>query len=386
MKMDGGVYGLHFSRRMLRLFHCLGDGQYTKSNLWNLIVMRYHRSQSKLPFHRLVMKDIALMDEECGELAFSVLSRHTVSDHVHNKREHMDKIWKTLDIVSRNQGNMDRSPIDTGSKTRTRPHIAKKSPEVIATTNFFKRKLRELERGAFTFYLNADAYKSGKHVVPAARYGAGPVNTIDTSVSPDAMKKLILATKKKFPWHWAEDYADIMGYVLPRAGVPVDQNAPELRAFGQRPMGPLSGSDIESLSADSDGDQHAGDRDGHSDDSSVDLTTGQSPPPRAQRVRVNRMPSPIPAAPDARVASHNIDMMDPGFSIHSPPPLRSAAPRLPPYVVPATTILVGPDYESAFVSASQQVGRTKRQRKPHYPAGFVSEWPSGDTPIPSKSK
>ena len=87
--------------------------------------MRYHRSQSKLPFHRLVMKDIALMDEECGELAFSVLSRHTVSDHVHNKREHMDKIWKTLDIVSRNQGNMDRSPIDTGSKTRTRPHYRK---------------------------------------------------------------------------------------------------------------------------------------------------------------------------------------------------------------------------------------------------------------------
>ena len=123
---------------------------YPKVMLSFMLVLQHWRDTDYCGY-QMMIKNMAIFNEELGELTFAILARSTMGDHTKDDFEHMDRLFRLLavyrdvksDVVADN--NASRS-------LNWRHKIKKDGEEVTNTVLFFKQAIRQMVNGTYTSY------------------------------------------------------------------------------------------------------------------------------------------------------------------------------------------------------------------------------------------
>ena len=124
---------------------------YPKIMLLYMLVLQHWR-QSKYCGYAMMKSNMAMFNEELGELTFSILARSVLADHTRDDFEHMDRLFRLLRVYRDVKGDVVADTSGASNSLNWRHKINKVGEEVTTTELFFKRIIRQMVSGTYTSY------------------------------------------------------------------------------------------------------------------------------------------------------------------------------------------------------------------------------------------
>jgi hypothetical protein len=139
------LYRLFLAGSMLRNVKVRGTRKahdYPKMQLTNILILEYWRSIDHVAW-KMIARNVSMVNEELGEMTFSVLSRCVLGDTLKSQFDHLSKMY-TLLPVYREVKNDIRDDNGVATTISWRYNIDPEGEEVNAVTFFFKQLIRRL--------------------------------------------------------------------------------------------------------------------------------------------------------------------------------------------------------------------------------------------------
>jgi hypothetical protein len=139
------LYRLFLAGTMLRNVKVRGTRKahdYPKMQLTNILILEYWRSIDHVAW-KIIIRNMSMVNEELGEMTFSVLSRCVLGDTLKSQFEHLSKMY-TLLPVYREVKNDIRDDNGVASTISWRYNVNPDGEEVNAVTFFFNQLIRRL--------------------------------------------------------------------------------------------------------------------------------------------------------------------------------------------------------------------------------------------------
>lgn len=118
-----------------------GHRSYIQSGLLQVLIMLYQR-QHDLPIWQMLMHDTSMLNEETGEMSFSVLSRCVVGDQNAAKFEYLNKMYILIPAFVQMEDDLTGDLCKTGPKFNWRRKVKPDGEEVQAVGAFIKSMIR----------------------------------------------------------------------------------------------------------------------------------------------------------------------------------------------------------------------------------------------------
>ena len=132
---------------------------YHKIILANLCIMAYWKDINFIGY-QLINTNISLVNEELGEMTFSMLARCVLGDNYNTNIDHVNKLYALLPICKSVKDDV-LDDVSSSSSMSWRHKIDPVGSEVLAVSHFFKQKIAQLNRINFNTYDGSAAcYKS----------------------------------------------------------------------------------------------------------------------------------------------------------------------------------------------------------------------------------
>lgn len=160
--------------RLLKVFYLMkgfhtssGSQIYRRAIIQQMVIFLYLQKHN-LPAWHMFKHNLAVYNEESGEISFSMLSRCVLGDTLKFDFEHLNKMYRMMNVYLQCRGAVAE---DTHSRTmRSRSHQSYDlhSVEVNTTIAHFKKIINEMRSGQFRFY--ADRKKCFTSSIDGAKY------------------------------------------------------------------------------------------------------------------------------------------------------------------------------------------------------------------------
>ena len=197
------LYRLFFASLMLRNAKSVHWGtahNYPKLILANLLILA-HWTKTNYVAKQMMEKNISCVNEELGEMSFSILSRSVLGDHHKADIVHMNDMYSLLPMYRHIDQDIN-SDVNSSTSLSWRHKIDPDGPEVRAVTLFFRQKIDEASWQHFKTYDGSLA--SFKSRVDAAAH-------LTQSVSPLVWMEYVLMD---VPAVFKQVQVDVTGYWL----------------------------------------------------------------------------------------------------------------------------------------------------------------------------
>ena len=96
--------------------------------------------------------NIAMFNEELGELTFSILARSVLADHTRDDFAHMDRLFRLLRVYRDVKGDVVADTSGAANSLNWRHKINKLGDEVVTTELFFKKIIKQMVSGTYESY------------------------------------------------------------------------------------------------------------------------------------------------------------------------------------------------------------------------------------------
>ena len=100
----------------------------------------------------MMKSNMAMFNEELGELTFSILARSVLADHTKDDFDHMDRLFRLLRVYRDVKGDVVADTSGAANSLNWRHKINKIGEEVITTELFFKQIIRQMVSGTYQSY------------------------------------------------------------------------------------------------------------------------------------------------------------------------------------------------------------------------------------------
>ena len=147
------LYRLFFASLMLRNAKSVHWGtahNYPKLILANLLVLA-HWTKTNYVAKQMMEENISCVNEELGEMSFSILSRCVLGDHHKADIVHMNDMYSLLPMYRHIDQDIN-SDVNSSTSLSWRHKIDPDGPEVKAVTLFFRQKIDEASWQHFRTY------------------------------------------------------------------------------------------------------------------------------------------------------------------------------------------------------------------------------------------
>jgi hypothetical protein len=100
----------------------------------------------------MMKSNMAMFNEELGELTFSILARSVLADHTKDDFAHMDRLFRLLRVYRDVKGDVVADTSGAANSLNWRHKINKVGEEVVTTELFFKKIIRQMVSGTYQSY------------------------------------------------------------------------------------------------------------------------------------------------------------------------------------------------------------------------------------------
>ena len=100
----------------------------------------------------MMKSNMAMFNEELGEVTFSILARSVLAGHTRDDFAHMDRLFRLLRVYRDVKGDVVADTSGSSNSLNWRHKINKVGEEVVTTELFFKRIIRQMVSGTYTSY------------------------------------------------------------------------------------------------------------------------------------------------------------------------------------------------------------------------------------------
>lgn len=100
----------------------------------------------------MMKSNMAMFNEELGELTFSILARSVLADHTKDDFAHMDRLFRLLRVYRDVKGDVVADTSGAANSLNWRHKINKVGEEVVSTELFFKKIIRQMVSGTYQSY------------------------------------------------------------------------------------------------------------------------------------------------------------------------------------------------------------------------------------------
>ena len=177
---------------------------YPKKIMTYLLTLNYWR-HNDMPIWKMMEHNICILNEELGELYYSILSRCVLGDNIKCNFDHMNKIYKLLPIYRDIREEMF---VDNNNKDSITWHhqIPVDAPDVTATAFFFNRLIRYIVEGKHRSYDVEKEYKSQIDCTMKATKSYIPL--VYNTMIIDEMNPLITTIKTNITTNFLKDHVE----------------------------------------------------------------------------------------------------------------------------------------------------------------------------------
>jgi hypothetical protein len=178
--MENSEEMLHVIVRLLKVFYLMkgfnvksGTQQYRRAIMLQMMIFLYIKKYG-LPQWEMFLENLAVYNEESGEISFSILSRCVLGDTMKFDFDHLNKMYRMMNVYLQCR---DAVAEDSHGRTmRSRSHQSHEvnSVEVQTTVAHFKNVINKMRCGQFRWYVNGpkcfptasdgDKYAEKQHV------------------------------------------------------------------------------------------------------------------------------------------------------------------------------------------------------------------------------
>ena len=124
---------------------------YPKIMLTFMLVLRYWRVSNFCAYH-MMKNNMAMFNEELGELTFSILARSVLADHTRDDFDHMDRLFRLLRVYRDVKSDVVADNSSSANTLNWRHKINKEGDEVTSTQLFFKKIIKQMVNGTYKSY------------------------------------------------------------------------------------------------------------------------------------------------------------------------------------------------------------------------------------------
>ena len=149
MRMDDYELGMSYMYKIIKVMACLGCNEYTRPMLINACLLQYHK-RNNTTFHQMISSNFSILDEEPGEISFSILSRFVLGDHQKCKFNHVSKAYTMLNAYRHAVEQLVGEDIQMRRKSKY--EIKPDSDEVQLVQSCLRTKLLQARRNVMTEY------------------------------------------------------------------------------------------------------------------------------------------------------------------------------------------------------------------------------------------
>ena len=100
----------------------------------------------------MMKSNMAMFNEELGELTFAILARSVLADHTRDDFAHMDRLFRLLRVYRDVKGDVVADTSGAANSLNWRHKINKVGEEVVSTELFFKKIIRQMVSGTYLSY------------------------------------------------------------------------------------------------------------------------------------------------------------------------------------------------------------------------------------------
>jgi hypothetical protein len=201
--------------KMLLVMASLNVAEYTRCLMLHLNVVTQHQQQ-ETAVHEMFESNPGAMNEEGGEICFSVLARASVADTQKMKFEHMNKLYKLLHVyreITEELNDDLNGPLEEKKYSTGRFIINPESQEVLETISYFRGVIRNILAGAHTAYDGTLQGYQSKATALLHQVPQEPDKSQDLILNREKTLNHIHAQKlwleKKFQEFWVANHADV---------------------------------------------------------------------------------------------------------------------------------------------------------------------------------
>jgi hypothetical protein len=155
LKLDNLVETMSKLSKVVQLMNLLCEGRsnkYVQSTLFHLMVFAYQK-QAGLPHYKMIEESMSVINEESGEISFSVLSRCMLGDTTKKKVEHMSDMYRNIHSLRHLDSELRRK--DNGSNHGRGSWRRKFGPEdntAVQVKHFLVGHIRAIKARQYTMY------------------------------------------------------------------------------------------------------------------------------------------------------------------------------------------------------------------------------------------
>ena len=148
LKFDDGKLAVRHLLRLLKLLIMLArqrSSDYVQSVIMQLLQL-FYKMTKRLPSWNMLKDNMAVFNEEAGEISFSMLARCVLGDTQKRKIDHMSKLYTLLHTFIRVDEDMAADSSTKGKNKTWRRTIKPNSEAIVTTASFFNAILREMSQ------------------------------------------------------------------------------------------------------------------------------------------------------------------------------------------------------------------------------------------------
>lgn len=128
-----------------------GSSNYTRCITMQLLVL-IHQKKNNTPAYQMLANNLAVFNEEAGEMCFSVLARCVLGDSMKSKFEHLNSMYTLLHTYMAIADDIVDDQDMAGPSRNWRKRIDPEGEEVTAVKAWFKMTLRRIKHNNFRQY------------------------------------------------------------------------------------------------------------------------------------------------------------------------------------------------------------------------------------------
>ena len=120
-----------------------------------------YQKMNNLPAWDMLKHNMAMFNEEAGELSFSILARCVLGDTTKSKFDHLNEMYSLIHVFREIDNDLRDDPDQTGPKVNWRTRVKPESEEVTGTSAWLGQLLRQIQYNQVVEYNGeAKGYKN----------------------------------------------------------------------------------------------------------------------------------------------------------------------------------------------------------------------------------
>ena len=124
---------------------------YISPTIAHIMIVLYQK-MNNLPVWTMLKHNMAMFNEEAGELSFSILSRCVLGDTTKSKFDHLSDMYSLIHTFRELDNDLRDDEEKTGPKVNWRTRVKPDSEEVTGTSGWLGQMLRKIQYNQVTEY------------------------------------------------------------------------------------------------------------------------------------------------------------------------------------------------------------------------------------------